>query len=481
MKEIRELNPTALWGHFADMLAIPHTSYHEESLKTHIKSFAERIGVEAQEDRAGNLILRKGASVGMEGVQGVILQAHLDMVPQSVSGEFDFLSEPISAYVDGDYIRARETTLGADNGLGVAAAMAILEDEELSHGALEVLLTVSEESGMDGAFGLEEGSLQGDILLNLDTEDEGEFCVGCAGGLDLIATFGYEMEQTPRSGYVARRLSISGLRGGHSGLEIAGQRGNANKLLFRLLRLSKLDLLLCSLSGGTLRNAIPRYASVDLLIAEDEVMDFEMQIAKYKGVIEAEYRYTESSIELSLEEIEYPEEMIPEEAASCIVWSVAGCFDGVYRRDVKGAVQSSSNLAIVRSRSGETKVELLLRSSVESEKMALADTIASIFELAEAEVVCEGGYPAWQPRFESPLLDRVQGIYKELFSRDGVVRVIHAGLECGVIGSTYPNLDMISFGPTIHSPHSPAECAEVATVERFYKLLREIIETTPAK
>ncbi len=482
--EIGSLEPQAVWRHFADIMAIPHISYHEGALKEHVKRFAESLNIEAVEDRAGNLILRKGATEGMSDRKGVILQGHLDMVPQrGATKVFDFLSDPIEGYVDGEWVRANDTTLGADNGLGLAAAMALLEDKELKHGEIEVLMTLSEEVGMDGAFGLEEGILQGDILLNLDTEVEGELCIGCAGGLDLIATFEYEMEATPESGYVARRLSVSGLRGGHSGIEINEQRGNANKLLFRLLRLSKLDILLCGVDGGSLRNAIPRDAAADILIATSELEDFERQVAKYESTINEEYAAADGAISVTLTEIEQPVEMIDPSAASCIVWAIAGCQDGVYRysKEMAGLVQSSSNLAIVKSESGRTKVELLLRSSSESEKSSLADSIASIFELADAEVICEGGYPGWQPNLESPILREMVASYRELFGREVEVRAVHAGLECGVIGATYPKFDMISFGPTILSPHSPAERANIASVEKFYRLLRHTVENIPSR
>ncbi len=467
------LNPKLVWQHFKNIMAIPHPSGHEEALKYYIKEFAAKSNIECVEDEAGNLILRKGATAGYEDRKGVILQAHLDMVPQkSLDLDFDFQTDPIPSYIDGDWVRTEGTTLGADNGLGVAAALAILEDD-IPHGDIEVLLTVSEETGLDGAFGLKAGVLNGDILLNLDTEVEGELCIGCAGGLSLVATFEYETTSAPTGGYVARRLMVEGLRGGHSGIEINEQRANANKLLFRFLRFTRIDILLCDIKGGTLNNAIPREAYVDILVDEEDLTILEEQLSRYEATIREEYAEVESSIKISLSEIEMPHDVIDESAASCIVWAIAAAPDGVYRysNTMKGVVQTSSNLALINCGDGRCTVEFLLRSFSESGKSDLADTIASVFELADADVECTGGYPGWQPNVNSGILQQIKNSYKELFDCEAEVKAVHAGLECGIIGATYPNLDMISFGPTILSPHSPMECAQISSVRKFYKLL----------
>ncbi len=336
---------------------------------------------------------------------------------------------------------------------------------------------------MDGVFGMKTDLLTGDILLNLDTEEEDELCVGCAGGLDLVATFDYESEATPQGDYVARRLSVKGLRGGHSGCQIHEQRGNANKLLFRFLRLTKLDVLLCAVNGGTLRNAIPREAYADILIHTDDLATFEEQVAAYCETITKEFATIENELEVSLSEIEYPETMMDEDSAACLVWAMAGCPNGVYSMSytVPGLVQTSSNLSIIKSDGSKTTVEMLLRSSCDSEKIALADTIASIFELADAEVVSDGGYPGWMPNMDSNILKSLIKGHKEIFGGEPQVRGVHAGLECALIGSLYPKMDMVSFGPTIMSPHSPDECVQISTVERFYKLLLYALANIPTK
>ncbi len=483
-KNFEALKPQAVWRHFKNIMAIPHPSGHEAALVKYITDFATSLGLASEVDEAGNVIVRKGATHGMESRKAVVLQAHLDMVPQKNSDkEFDFENDPIEGYIDGDWVRANGTTLGADNGLGIASALAVLEDNELKHSDLELLFTASEETGMDGAYALTADQIKGDILLNLDTEEHGELCIGCAGGLDLLITFDHELIPTPQGDYVARRLEIGGLRGGHSGLEIAEQRGNAIKLLFRFLRLTKLDLLIAGVRGGSLKNAIPREAHVDILIQNDDLPLFEEQVARYEQTIQEEHSPVESSISVRLSEIEYPEMMIEENAASCMVWSIAACHDGVYRMSnhIPGLVQTSSNLGVIASDGEQTTATIFVRSSMESEKIALADNIASVFELADAEVECDGSHPAWQPNTSSPILSAMKQGYKELFGAEPTVLAVHAGLECGLIGATYPHLDMISFGPTIVSPHSPAERAQISSVEKFYRLLRHTMENIPLK
>lgn len=484
-KSFETLEPQSLWQHFKEIMAIPHPSLHEQGIREYVKSFAATHNVEYQEDKAGNVILRKSATKGMESAKGIILQGHMDMVPQkSNDNTFDFESDPIDGYIDGEWVRANGTTLGADNGIGLAAALAVFEDDELLHGDLEALFTVNEERGMDGAFGLEEGLLKGDILLNLDTEVEGELCIGCAGGLNLTVTLEHEMVESPQGEYVARRLKVGGVRGGHSGIQINEQRGNANKLLFRLLRLTKLELLISAVEGGTLHNAIPREAYADILVHVNDIKLFEEQVANYQATLNTEFKPIENgNITVSLSEIEYPETIIDESAASCLVWAVAGAPDGVDKMSytIPDLVQNSSNLGVLKSDDTKTTIEFLIRSSSESEKTALADTIASVFELADGEVACTGGYPGWLPNVDSEILKIMRESHNELFGREPEVIAVHAGLECGIIGATYPNLDMISFGPTILSPHSPAECVKIDTVANFYKLLRHTIINAPKR
>ncbi|MFI3328324.1 MAG: aminoacyl-histidine dipeptidase [Rikenellaceae bacterium] len=486
-KELQKLNPVLVWKHFAAMLDIPHPSHHEVAIREYFKSFAASKALDCVEDEAGNVLIRKGATAGMEDRATIVLQAHMDMVPQKNNDTvFDFERDAVQAYVDGDWVRANGTTLGADNGIGVAAALAILEDDSVAHPALEVLLTSNEECGMDGAFGLSPELLQGEILLNLDTEDEGELCIGCAGGLDLEVKFDHEREESPKAedgDYRAKRLTIKGLKGGHSGCQIHEQRANANKLLFRLLRFTKLELLISKIDGGSLRNAIPREAYADILIHSEDEADFTDQVARFEAMVAKEYAAIEDSISITLSDVDYPATVIEESAASCIVWAIAGCPDGVAKMSdtMPGLVQTSSNLAIVKTSDDgtSTSVELFLRSSSESEKIALADSIASIFELADAEVTCGGSHPGWLPNIESPILKAMKDSYLELFGKEAEVRAVHAGLECGIIGATYPEMDMISFGPTIVSPHSPDECAQISTVDKFYQLLKYTLKNAP--
>ncbi len=481
--KIRDLEPRLVWQHFEKILSIPHPSLHEAALREYIIAFAREREIECEVDRVGNVILRREATLGMESAKGIILQSHMDMVPQkSPDKEFDFTRDPIEAYVDEGWVRTYGTTLGADNGLGVAAMLAVFEQEGLAHPHMEALFTVNEERGMDGAFGLEEGVLRGDILLNLDTEDERELCIGCAGGLLLTARLEYESEPAPQGEeYVARRLSVAGLCGGHSGVQIHEQRGNANKLLFRFLRQTKLDILIASVEGGTLHNAIPREAYADIVIHRDDLEMLEEQVGRYESTLRNEYGSVEPTLSVSMSDAEYPEMVIEEDAASCLVWAIAGSMNGVAKMSysIEGLVQSSSNLATIRTSEGECRVDISLRSSCESEMTGLADSIASVFELADFEVSCEDGYPGWQPDVESPILKIMSESYRTMFGSEPHVLAVHAGLECGIIGATYPHLDMISFGPTILSPHSPAECAEIASVERFYRLLLHTIENAP--
>ncbi len=484
-RDFSELEPALVWHHFERILSTPHPSTHEAALREYIVAFAREREIECEVDGVGNVILRKGATAGMESRKGIILQSHMDMVPEkSPEKVFDFERDPIDGYVDGEWVRADGTTLGADNGLGVASMLAIFEQEGLSHPSLEALFTINEERGMDGAFGLEAGVLRGDILLNLDTEDERELCIGCAGGLQITALLDYEMEPAPQGDdYLSRRISVEGLCGGHSGVQIHEQRGNANKLLFRLLRQTKLDIILVGVDGGTLHNAIPREAYVDILVHRDDLAYLEEQVSRYEKTLQSEYSAIEPDLRLSFVEVEYPEMVIEEDAAASLVWAIAGVRDGVAKMSysIEGLVQSSSNLATVKCEESQFRVAISLRSSCESEITALADSIASVFELAGFDVVCEDGYPGWQPNIDSQILALMSESYRKMFGSEPHILAVHAGLECGIIGATYPHLDMISFGPTILSPHSPAECVDVASVERFYRLLIHTIENVPYK
>ncbi len=482
-KNFEALNPQAVWKHFVEIMKRPRPSYHEEAIRQYVIDFAAANNLECSVDDALNVYIHKPATPGMESRKGLILQAHLDMVPQKNNDkEFDFENDAIEGYIDGEWVTANGTTLGADNGVGVAAILAILEDETLVHGELEALLTATEETGMDGANGLKGGLLKGEILLNLDSEDEGELFIGCAGGVDLSAEFEYDSVPSPDTDYQAYRIDVKGLKGGHSGIQIVCQRANANKVLFRYLRNAD-DILLCSVDGGGLRNAIPREAHAIVLVHDEDIAAFEASIKSYEAEIIAEYAGVEDSISITATSCEVPEEMMDEDAAACLVWAVVGAADGVIKMSTSmpGLVQTSSNLARVISDGSTVKVHCLLRSSMSSEKMALADSIASVFELADADVEITGAYDGWNPNMESPILKTMMASYKDLYNVEPEVKAIHAGLECGIISTNYPTLDMISFGPTIQYPHSPDERVEIASVEKFYDFLKHTITNAPQK
>ncbi len=485
-KNFESLNPQSVWKHFVEIMKCPRPSNNEAIIRKYVVDFAAANNIECIEDDAHNVYLRKAATPGMESRKGLILQAHLDMVPQKNNDtEFDFDNDPIEGYIDGEWVTANGTTLGADNGIGVAAILAVFEDNTLEHGEIEALLTATEETGMDGATGLKGGLLKGDILLNLDSEDEGELFVGCAGGIDVNATFEYETAPTPDTDYKAFRIDVKGLKGGHSGIQIVCQRANANIVLFRFLRSSAVDvdMLLCSVDGGGLRNAIPREAQAVVLVHEEDVDKFNEAISAYQADIIGEFAGVEDSISISATEVEVPEEMIDEDAAACLIWSIVGCPNGVIKMSTSmpGLVQTSSNLARVVSNGETVNIQCLLRSSLRSEKEALADSIASVFELADADVESTGAYDGWNPNMESPILKTMLSSYEALYGIEPKVSAIHAGLECGIISTNYPHLDMISFGPTIRFPHSPDEKVEIASVEKFYDFLCHTIKNAPQK
>ncbi|WP_298074514.1 aminoacyl-histidine dipeptidase [uncultured Bacteroides sp.] len=485
MKTILQLAPQNVWKHFYSLTQIPRPSGHVEKVTEFLVNFGKELGLESFVDEAGNVIIRKPATPGMENRKGVILQAHMDMVPQKNNDTVhDFTKDPIETYVDGDWVKAKGTTLGADNGLGVAAAMAVLEARDLKHGPLEVLITKDEETGMYGAFGLKEGTLKGDILLNLDSEDEGELYIGCAGGIDVTATLGYK-EEAPAEGLVARKLTLKGLRGGHSGLEINQGRGNANKLLARVVHdlLLEFDCRLAGFGGGNMRNAIPREAHAVLLFNPEDMDGLNEYIQEYEAQLNDEYTAIESNISLKIEETGVPAVVVPEEIQDNMINVLMACQDGVMRMipTVPDTVETSSNLAIVIIAGGKAEVRILARSSCDTMKDFLADSLAACFSMAGMKVEFGGAYSGWQPNVNSPILQAMKLSYKEQFGVEPAVKVIHAGLECGIIGATYKNLDMISFGPTLRSPHSPDERAYIPTVAKFYDFLVATLAKTPEK
>ena len=456
-----------------------------EKVTEFLLAFGKGLGLESFTDEVGNVIIRKPATPGMEGRKGVILQAHMDMVPQKNNDTVhDFTKDPIETYVDGDWVKAKGTTLGADNGLGVAAIMAVLEAKDLKHGPIEALITKDEETGMYGAFGLKPGTLQGEILLNLDSEEEGELYIGCAGGIDITATLEYK-EEAPAEGFVARKLTLKGLRGGHSGLEINQGRANANKMLIRVVHdlLVEFDCQLASFEGGNMRNAIPREAHAVMLFNPEDMDGLDDYIREYEAQIASEYDTIESGVSLKIEETEMPATVVPEEIQDNMVNTLMACQNGVMRMipTVPDTVETSSNLAIVVIAGGKAEVRILARSSCDTMKEFLADSLAACFGMAGMKVEMSGAYSGWQPNVDSPILHAMKSSYKQQFGVDPAVKVIHAGLECGIIGASCPGLDMISFGPTLCSPHSPDERAYIPSVGKFYDFLVATLEQTPEK
>jgi dipeptidase D len=482
---IANLDPKILWKHFYSLTQIPRPSKHERAAVDFVEKFGNDLGLETIVDEVGNVIIRKPATPGMENRKGIILQGHLDMVPQKNSDkQHDFEKDPIEAYVDGEWVTANGTTLGADNGIGVAAAMAVLEDNSLVHGPVEALFTIDEETGMTGAFSLKSGILKGDILMNLDSEDEGELYVGCAGGMDANIKLAYKEESVP-TGFNFVRLAFTGLKGGHSGMDISSGRGNSIKLLFRYLRYAEkqFNIRLASIDGGSLRNAIPREAFAVVGVPTDKLPQFEKAAQEYLDIFKAEFSNVEPDMAIAIEKVDTPKSVIDAKAQWGIIRSVFGCPNGVIRMSdaMPGLVETSTNLARVYSDNGTIYVQCLLRSSVDTAKEALGEKIASVFEMAGAEVSFAGSYPGWKPNMDSAILKTMSEVYKANWNKTPEIKAIHAGLECGILGGVYPNFDMISFGPTIRYPHSPDEKVKIDTVDKFWKFLVEVLKNAPEK
>lgn len=479
---MRNLEPKAVWENFYQLTQIPRPSGKRKQIADFFVNYGKSLGLETLQDEIGNVLIRKPATPGMEGHPGVILQAHMDMVPQKNGDKvFDFEKDPIEAYIEdnGQWVTANGTTLGADDGIGAAIAMAILADKNVVHPPLEALFTIDEETGMFGANDLKGGWLQGKYLLNLDNEDEGELCVGCAGGIDTTATFAYQPVET-EEGDIALRIELKGLKGGHSGCDIHLQRGNAIKLLVRVLKdaVANYEARLASIDGGSLRNAIPREASAVITIPADSYQDLQDMIDRYEDLYLREYAGVDDGITLKATEVECPKTEIPEEIQDCLIHALTLCPHGVYRMipERPDVVETSNNLAMVKTVEGKLTCYCLTRSSVESRKEELQSIIQSAFSLAGAEVVFTGGYPGWQPNFHSTLQQKMVETYKKEFGEDARVVIIHAGLECGIIGSKYPGMEMIAFGPTIKHPHSPDERVEISTVAKTYRYVEAILK-----
>ena len=485
-QEIRNLEPKVLWNQFANLNAVPRPSKKEDRVIEFMKNFGNQLGLETFEDEIRNVIIRKPATPGMENRKPVVLQGHLDMVHQK-NGDtvFDFDTQGIDMYVDGDWVRARGTTLGADNGLGVAAIMAILESKDIPHPAIEALFTIDEETGMTGALNLKGGILQGQILLNLDTEEDDEIDIGCAGGIDVTATAEYDEEETPE-GSVGYTITVKGLNGGHSGMDIHKGLGNANKIMNRLLfdGFDNFGLQIASIEGGSLRNAIPRESVAKVIIAEvyDEAFVFDMQ--QIVNEIKSELQSTEPNLVISFDKMEkVPAKVMPSIAQFYFVRAMYAAHNGVYRMsaDFDNLVETSNNIAKVVLGSGQLYVQCLTRSSVESAKMDMANVLRSAFELMGCEVEFSGSYPGWTPNAKSEILEVLTSIYEKQNNEKAKVVACHAGLECGILGANYPEMDMISFGPTIHGAHSPDERASITSAQKFWKFLVEILGNIPVK
>ena len=485
-QEIRNLEPKALWNKFADLNAVPRPSKKEERVIEFMKNFGNNLGLETFEDEIRNVIIRKPATAGMENRKAIVFQGHLDMVHQKNSDTvFDFDKQGIDMYVDGDWVRARGTTLGADNGLGVAAMMAILESTDIPHPAIEALFTIDEETGMTGALNLKGGVLQGEILLNMDTEEDDEIDIGCAGGIDVTATAEYDEEETPE-GSVGYTISVKGLKGGHSGMDIHKGLGNANKIMNRLLfdGFDNFGLQISEIIGGSLRNAIPRESTAKVIIAGvyDEAFVFDMR--QIVNEIKTEFKTTEPNLEVIFEKMDAaPAKVMPSIAQFYFVRAMYTAHNGVYRMsaDFDNLVETSNNIAKVVLGNGQLVVQCLTRSSVETSKFDLANALRSAFELMGCEVEFSGSYPGWTPNSESEILDVLVGIYEKQNNAKPQVVACHAGLECGILGTNYPNMDMISFGPTIHGAHSPDERASISSSQKFWKFVLEILANIPVK
>ncbi|AJH14619.1 MULTISPECIES: aminoacyl-histidine dipeptidase [Myroides] len=487
-QEVRGLEPKNLWNKFADLNAVPRPSKKEERVIEFMMNFGKSLGLETIKDEVGNVIIKKPATKGLENRKVVVMQSHLDMVHQKNNDTvFDFDTQGIDMYVEDGWVRARGTTLGADNGLGVAAIMAILESNEIPHPAIEALFTIDEETGMTGAKGLQGGMLEGEILLNLDTEEDDEIDIGCAGGVDVTASAEYDEEDTPE-GSIGYRITVKGLNGGHSGMDIHKGLGNANKIMNRLLfdAFDNFGLQISKIKGGSLRNAIPRESVAEVIIANtfDEAFVFDM--TSIVDEIKAELHTVDPDFEVVFEKLEAadtPKKVMPSMAQYFFVRSMYTAHNGVFRMspDFDDLVEASNNIAKVDLGEGKLVVKCLTRSSVESSKFDVANSLRSAFELMGCEVEFSGSYPGWTPNSESEILDVLVDIYEKQVGEKPNVVACHAGLECGILGTNYPDMDMISFGPTIRGAHSPVERANIASVQKFWKFLLEILTQIPEK
>ncbi|MET7027995.1 aminoacyl-histidine dipeptidase [Sediminicola luteus] len=484
-KEVRQLEPANVWNKFADLNAVPRPSKKEERVIQFMMDFGTSLGLETFKDEVGNVIIRKPATSGMEDRKMVTLQSHLDMVHQKNSDTvFDFDVQGIEMKIEGDWVKAKGTTLGADNGMGVAAIMALLESDTVVHPAIEALFTIDEETGMTGAMGLKGGVLQGEILLNLDTEEDDEIDIGCAGGIDVTATRKYKEVTVPKN-HMAFSITVKGLQGGHSGMDIHRGFGNANKLMNRLLYMACVDFNIgvSEINGGSLRNAIPRESFAVVVVEEKHMAQFENEISVLVETIKDELKYTEPQLEVRVGKVEVPTLMMDSDAQQKLIKAIYAAKNGVYAMSaaMEDLVETSNNIARVIVKDGLVEIMCLTRSSVNSAKLDLANSLKCAFELAGCEVTLSGDYPGWNPNPDSDILKVLEKKYENVFGDSANVVACHAGLECGILGKNYPDMDMISFGPTIKGAHSPDERVSIPSVQKFWKFLLEILKDIPRK
>ena len=481
---VRELEPKEVWNHFADLNAVPRPSKKEERIIEFIMEFGKKLGLETFKDEIGNVIIKKPASKGMENKKPIVLQSHLDMVHQkNANTEFDFNTQGIEMFVEGDWVKAKGTTLGADNGIGAATIMTVLSSSTIAHPAIEALFTIDEETGMTGALNLKGGLLNGKILLNLDTEDDNELTIGCAGGIDVTATGSYTLEAAPPN-ILVYKIFVSGLTGGHSGMDIYKGRGNANKIMNRILlnAFEKFGIQISSIDGGSLRNAIPRESVAELVLPEKEESAFETFVKLIEQELKAECKTTDPNLSVRIEKMETSKRVLQKGFQGKLLKSIYACANGVYRMspDILHLVQTSNNLARVLVKDGEYSLQCLTRSSVDSEKMDLANALKSTFELIGARVEFKGSYPGWTPNPDASIVKIMSDLYKELYKENALVSACHAGLECGILGTNYPTMEMISFGPNIKGAHSPDEKAQISSVQKYWTFFQETLKRIPS-
>jgi dipeptidase D len=478
------LKPSALWKNFEAICAIPRPSKNEEKIQAFAKKFGEDLGLETIVDEIGNVIIKKPATPGMEDRLTVIMQSHLDMVPQKNSDiDHDFDKDPIQPYIEAGWVKAKGTTLGSDNGIGAAAAMAVLESKDIPHGPIEVLLTTDEETGMTGANGLKPGLLDGDILLNLDSEDEGELYIGCAGGVNTNVIFDYQEENIPIDS-TAFKIKIAGLRGGHSGLDINYGRGNACKIINKLmLGADKFGLRLAEIDAGSLRNAIPREAFATVVIPDSNIMEFNNYVYQFTDSEKEVLKETDQGLNIDIEKTEMPAALIDAKTQKNLFEAIEKSPNGVVamNKNMPNVVETSTNLAIIKSGDGKIEVASLQRSAVDNDRDKVAQDFYDVFKNVGANPEFSGRYPGWKPNVESLILSEMKDIYNKKFGKVPEIKIIHAGLECGILGAVYTNWDMISFGPTIRNPHSPDEMVDIETVEKFWIFLIETLKHIPKK